>query len=162
MANQTVLTGGTGIDVRDFHDVARALRRAAPESSRQLRRKLRDAGELVAVEARAIAEKHSKKIPPTIKVRTLGATVEIVAGGEGIDIAGLFELGNTGGARRALASSGGSFRHPVFGNRDVWVTQPMHPYLTPAAVANARRLEETVVAALDDAARIIEFEGRHA
>ncbi len=33
------------------------------------------------------------------------------------------------------------FRHPVFGNRKVWVNQSMHPFLYRSMLANASRIE---------------------
>lgn len=188
MSTVTARTG-FGIDTRDFHDVAVALRKAAPTVSRNLRRNLREAGLIVAADAKKNAEQFSESIPPTIKVRTRGATVWVQAGGaaaqaqvarqmfstgygtpasdaaqkrlekqaQGVVIAGLFELGNTGGSKSASASESGRFRHPVFGS-DKWVDQPMHPFLAPAAEKNAAVIEERVVGALDEATRIIVFE----
>lgn len=155
----TVRTGGSGIDARDFHDVARALHKAAPATSRALKRRLRKAGEIVAVEARAIASEHSQSIPPTIKVRTRAAAVEVIAGGPDAPVASLFELGNTRDAKSASASRKGSFRHPVYGNREVWVEQPMHRYLAPAAAAHMVEVEREVVGALEEATQIIAFGG---
>jgi len=156
----TARTGGVGIDVSDFHGMVRDLRRARPELSRSLRRRLRRAGLLVAVHAREIAEQHSKRIPPTIKVRVAGATVSIVGGSEDVPIGPLFELGNTS-RKSAAASERGVFRHPVYGNRDRWVNQDMHPYLAPAVLEHLPEVEREVAAALDDTARILigEFGG---
>lgn len=158
----TVRTGGSGIDTSDFRAVAKALRQAQPELARELRKSLRKAGEIVAVEARSLAEKDSKSIPPTIKVRVASATVSVVAGGKDAPVAGLFELGNTGGSKSASASRKGVFRHPVFGNRDVWVNQPMHRFLAPAAASRAMQVERAVLGALDQATRTIVFGGEHA
>lgn len=187
----TVRTGGSGIDTSDFKAVVKALRKAEPVLNREVRRELRSAGEIVAVEAKAIASQWSKSIPPTIKVRTSGASVAIEAGGvvnaaalaremfdsgygssssdkhsrdldrraNGAVIAALFELGNTGDARSSVARGGGTFRHPVFGNRDNWVEQPMHPYLAPAALANLKKIDERIFAALDKVTDTIVLEG---
>lgn len=157
----TVRTGGAGIDTRDFHDLAKALRKAAPQTNRALKRRLRRGGEIVAIEARSIASEHSTSIPPTIKVRTLGATVAVIAGGSGVPIAALMELGNTGDAKSATASRSGKFRHPVYGNREVWVDQPMHRYLAPAAELHMVEVEREVVGALEEAAQTIVFERHH-
>lgn len=144
----TVLTGGSGIDTTEFKDAVKALRKAEPILQRELRRELRAAGMIVAVEARAIASKSSKTIPPTIKVRTAGATVAIIAGGADAPVAALFELGNTGDRRSSEAAGSGTFRHPVFG-RDAWVEQDMHRFLAPAALANLKRVDARIFAALD-------------
>jgi hypothetical protein len=60
---------------------------------------------------------------------------------QGNAIAGLFELGNKGKGKSRVATKSGKFRHPVFGDRSVWVDQPMHPYLLRAAMMNERKIE---------------------
>lgn len=154
MATRTVTVRsreGLGIDTRELHDFVRGLKKANPVLRRSLRRRLRGAGEIVAAEARAIASRDSKSVPPTIKVRTAGASVMVVAGGEGVPLARLLELGNTGGAKSASATRSGRFRHPVYGQRNVWVSQDMHPFLMPAAAANIGRVEAEALAAVDEA-----------
>lgn len=154
MANTVIVkSGGIGIDTTDFRVVAKALRLAGGQTAKNLRRGLRAAGEIVATEARAISSANSKKIPPTIKVRVTSTTVSVVAGGNGVPEAGLFEMGNAG------RSASGTFRHPVFGDKEVWVDQPMHPFLKPAAANKENELETAVVAVLDDAVKTITFSG---
>jgi hypothetical protein len=155
----TVRTGGIGIDTSDFRAVARALRTAQPKLALDLRRQLRAAGQIVADDAKQEIAKVSSRIPPTIKVRTSATTVSVVAGGEGVPIGGLFELGNHGGRKSAAASRSGRFRHPVYGNRQKWVNQPMHPFLAPAAQRKALELDAAVTRALDAATRTIVFGG---
>jgi hypothetical protein len=161
MPNRTVTARrtGVGVDTTDFRLVAKALRRAAPDLAKGLRADLRVAGLEVAAKAKAIAEENSEKIAGTIKVRVASTTVAVVAGGEGVPEAALFELGNTGGRRSAAASGRGTFRHPVFGNRDVWVNQDMHPFLAPAAASEMPRFEANVSRTLDRVTRTI-VEGR--
>jgi hypothetical protein len=48
-----------------------------------------------------------------------------------------------------------TFRHPVFGNKAVWVEQPMHPALGPAVEANADRIELLTLKALDRALEVV-------
>lgn len=126
-----------------------------PEVNRQMRRRLREGGLVVAAEAKAIAAQSSRSIPPTIKVRTARATVAVIAGGQDAPVAGLFELGNTGGRKSAAASRSGKFRHPVFGNPDVWVEQDMHRFLGPAAVASSPVVDRLVGEALDLVTKIV-------
>lgn len=160
LARRTVTARGTGgIDTSEFKAAVKALRRAQPQLAKELRKELREAGLIVAEEAKKIIEPHSKKIPRTIKVRVSGASVAVVAGGPNAPTAALFELGNTGGKGSASASRNGVFRHPVFGNREQWVNQPMHPFLAPAALANLPRVDEHVGRALDTVTRTIIFEG---
>ncbi|WP_017585483.1 HK97 gp10 family phage protein [Nocardiopsis ganjiahuensis] len=46
-----------------------------------------------------------------------------------------------------------TFRHPVHGNRNVWVEQSTRPFLVPAADMHGRRVVEAVNQAVDEAAR---------
>lgn len=156
MPNRTVtVRGAGGIDTRDFKNVAKALRRAQPELANGLRRDLRVGGLLVAAKAKTIADEHSTTISKTIKVRTSGATVVVTAGGADAPVAAPFELGNTGGRKSASAGRGGTFRHPVYGNRDVWVTQEMHPFLAPAALSEAPKVDAQIGRTLDRVTRTI-------
>jgi hypothetical protein len=145
------------VDARDFKNLAKALRQANKKLLVDTQRELRAVGEIVATEARAIAAKDSQKIPPTVKVRVRGVGVSVVAGGsEETAIAGLFELGNTGSKKKSEAASRrGVFRHPVFGNRQVWVNQDMHPYLAPALKKNRNVVQERAIRILDKAAKTI-------
>lgn len=69
----------------------------------------------------------SKKIPGTIRLVATGgsrgsATISIRAGGaKAPNAAPLENKGNSG-----------QFRHPVFGNKNNWVSQEAHPYMYPA------------------------------
>lgn len=140
MASTITVLGREGVDTRELRELTRAFRDWKPD--KQLHKALRVAGDMIAVDARAIASVNSQKIPPTIKVRVSKTRISVVAGGAGVPTGGLFELGNTGGLRKsAAAARGGKFRHPVFGNRNVWVDQDMHPYLLPAARMNERKIE---------------------
>jgi hypothetical protein len=44
-----------------------------------------------------------------------------------------------------------SWRHPVFGNRDVWVTQSAHPFLAPTVSAHKEKFAKEVTDAVMDA-----------
>ena len=146
----TERSGGVGIDTSAFKLLAKDLRKANVLASRNLRAGLRGVGEVVAVEARSRAAQYSSTIPPTIKVRVAGTTVSVQAGSADVPIAALFELGNTGGRKSAAASVRGSFRHPVFGH-DVWVEQPMHPFLRPAELATMPEIRRTMTRTLTEA-----------
>jgi hypothetical protein len=153
VATTTLKSGGISVDTTDFRAFAKALRKAAPVLSAEMRTELRAAGEIVAAEARQRASDVSKSVPPTIKVRVSGATVSVVAGGNGKPLAGLLELGNAG------SGGGGKFRHPVFGNKKVWVSQDMHPFLFPALEARADEAQRGILNAVDKAVGIIVSEG---
>lgn len=42
----------------------------------------------------------------------------------------------------------GTFRHPVFGNREVWVEQPAQPFFFPAVKRNRAQVRELVADAV--------------
>lgn len=122
---------GTGISM-DAHELTRlaedlwaGARNIDPRASYMLI----DIGKQVQTKARNKASSDgSLQIPPTIR----GGLVtpheyRIEAGGESVPIAGLWELGNRGGSERST-----TFRHPVWGNKNVWVEQNRYPYLQPA------------------------------
>ena len=144
MSNVTVQElgrGKSGVDLKELRQLTRDFRGWNPD--KDLKKMLRVAGQLIADDARAIISASSSTVPPTIKVRISKTRISVVAGGPGVPLGGLLELGNTAGAGKSrVASKGGRFRHPVFGDKSVWVDQPMHPYLLPAAEANRRRIEQ--------------------
>lgn len=131
--------GKDGLDLKEFRKLTRDLKSFNPD--KQVHKALRTAGQLIADDAKRIAEEHSQSIPPTVRVRVSKTSVSVLAGGEGVPLAGLFELGNKGRGKSQAAAKGGRFRHPVFG-RDVWVTQAMHPFLLPAQEQNERGIEK--------------------
>lgn len=124
---------GVGIDARDLLRTAKALKSLDDRAFiRQLRRDLRTAAGPVLARAKANAGQVSAAVARSIVIETAFTTkrtgVFVVAkrsrmpaGHESLP--GLLERGQGG--------RGGSFRHPVFG-RDVYVTQPTHPFLAPA------------------------------
>lgn len=131
--------GREGVDIRQLRALTKSLRGFKPD--KELHKALRVAGQLIADDAKAIAAEHSKSIPPTIRVRVSKTKISVVAGGGENAIAGLLELGNKGRGKSQAAARSGRFRHPVWGNRDNWVDQPMHAYLLPAARRNERGIE---------------------
>jgi len=130
--------------------IARDMR-ALPEATRKVvRPALREAGNLVARDARQRAS-WSSRIPATVRVegtfRADREGVVIRAGG-----------GNAPHARpyEGLTSGGTTFRHPVFGN-DWWVSQAARPFLMPAAEAQSGAATEAMTNALNVAAASLGF-----
>jgi hypothetical protein len=146
VSTTTLKSGSISVDTRDFKSFARALRKAEPLLAKSMRTKLRAAGQLVADEAKSNVDQYSSTIAGTIKVRTSGTTVSVVAKGV---LAGLFEMGNKG------SSGGGTFRHPVFGNQDVWVNQKMHPFLSKALADKEEAAVALILDALEEAMEAI-------
>jgi len=111
-----------------------------------LSKDLSAAGEIVAAEARKISSEHSQTIPPSIKVRRRVATVAVQAGNADVPLAVLYEKGNKGSN-----PSSTTFRHPVFGNKNNWVTENRYPFLRPAAEKTMPEVEALVLKELDAA-----------
>jgi hypothetical protein len=138
-------------DVDPAVQIARDLRALPQETRKAVRPLLRQAGELVAQEARGLAS-WSTRIPASVRVRTSFREnregVKVVAGGPAAPHARPYE---------GLSSRGDTFRHPVFGNTDVWVSQETRPFIFPAAEAKSEEVTGLIRAALDDGAASIGF-----
>lgn len=112
----------------------------------KLRPELRAAGQIVRDRARFNAA-WSKKIPPATRVsvgftkRNPGVSVQV--GKNRAPNARPFEHGGREG----------SFRHPVFGHRDRWVSQKARPFLYKAAAEEAPEAERRIAAAVDKVTR---------
>jgi hypothetical protein len=133
-----------------FAPTIKAIKKWDKTIRNELRRELRASGEMIAVGSRLLAGAHSTTIPATIKTRTRiqsrKAEVEIRAGSPDVPIAGLFELGNKRGGKSAT-----KFRHPVFGDREKWVDQDMHPFVAPVVKLREAAVTQRVSAAVDKA-----------
>jgi hypothetical protein len=149
MARETFTAGSSGksgIDLKELRQLTKDLHGFNPDKA--LKKDMRKAGEPVAAEARIIAGAKSKSIPPTIKVGTSRRTITVSAGGPGVAIAELMELGNTKTGKRAIAPRVGTFRHPVYakGPRSSWhwVEQKREAFLMPAAEHKGQAVEDVV------------------
>lgn len=100
---------------------------------------LRKSGDLVAADAQGRTATFS------VRPRSAGPVVSVIKSG-----------GNPGGAA-ALEHHGdpGDFRHPVFGNRDAWVSQAARPILHEALLANQVGVNRIVQEAMDEALRAL-------
>jgi len=132
-------------DTAQLSMLARNLRLAAPQVWKAARVELREAGEIIASDARQRAS-FSTKIPGSIKVITRAGNVRVRAGGP--DAPDAVALENHGK---------GHPRHPLFGNREHWYTNNTPAFLAPALEANAKvvavRMGETLTRAVDRAIR---------
>lgn len=130
------------VDAHQLSDFGRQLRKAAPEVARQFNRDLRQATEGAKVEAQ-ITSSWSRQIPGSIRVMGGASNLRIVAGPEPV-IAELY-------------SRPKGFRHPVFGNREVWVAQKGRPFLWPAWLARREEVWRRIGAGIDKAMRAAGF-----
>jgi hypothetical protein len=118
---------------------------------RSMRKRLRKAVEPVAEEIRYDAAEQSQMVAATITTtfsyspKRAGVVIaakrsKMPHGKEGLP--GLFEFGNRRG-RNVI-------RHPVYGNRENWVDQPIRPYFFKNAKRYNANVTKAMVAVLDD------------
>lgn len=144
MPAESVGSASITVNMQSFAHLARDMRRATPLMYKEIQHGLKDIGEIVAGEARHNAG-YSEKIANSIKVRTRGFSVSVVASGT---LAGLEEMGS-----KSTGPAG--WRHPLFGNKDLWYPQKSRPFLYPALKSKAELVDlavwTLVGTALDDA-----------
>jgi hypothetical protein len=129
-----------GVQANGLTALAKDLQSITPKALQEMVTSLKIAGDLVADAARSEAS-WSQRIPGSIKVT--GATprnIKVSAGGSEAPHAYTFE-----------APDGKAIRHPVFGNRGVWVEQSPRPFLRPALDGHTEEILEIVVMAIDRA-----------
>lgn len=125
----------------DVETFVRRFGKVPKELKRELRPGLRAAGKVVADDAKARAS-WSTKIPRAIKV-----SVTFAGSRQGVSV---IVNKNKAPSGRPFEHGGrdGTFRHPVFGNREVWVSQKARPFLAPALQAKgdeaAKQIEQVV------------------
>ncbi|WP_433415032.1 HK97 gp10 family phage protein [Microtetraspora malaysiensis] len=113
------------------------LKRVPIELRRELRPAVRAAAQRVLDDAKDRAS-WSSRIPGAMRIsvrfsgRMAGASV-VVSAAKAPHGRPYEHLGDPG-----------SFRHPVFGHRDRWVSQQARPFLFPAARANRDRVAEEI------------------
>ena len=132
----------------DFRRLANSLREVPDELRARLARRLRPVGDRTVADARARAS-WSSRIPGAISMRVafkgknpgLIITVDHVAAPHARPYEGLL----------ARAGHGNTFRHPFFGDTDVWYAQPFRPFVWPAVLATNQDVARDVDAAVDEA-----------
>jgi len=126
-----LVTGNTS----DLRDVAAALRHVSKRLPTAHRTALRKGAENIAVDARAKSG-WSTRIPSSVRVTPRGNRIAVTA-----DAPNAAPLENRG--------KPGEFKHPVFGNPDVVVSQNSRPFLHPAARLNEPKLVDRALEAID-------------
>lgn len=139
------------VDTSQLRAFAARCARESVELEKEFLAGLSAAGEIVAARARRNAnafpgKNRTTRIADSVRVRHRGTRVRIQAGGDAAPEAAAIENhGNTG-----------SFRHPFFGDRETWYTQPAHPFLTPAAEESVGEVEQAILVLVDvTAARLV-------
>jgi hypothetical protein len=111
-----------GVNYVSVRWLARELGGVPKELRRELRPRIRLAGQELVGDLKASSAGFSQSIPPAVRM-----TVSFASKTGGVRI---FVDRKKAPAARPLEHAGaaGTFRHPVFGNRDVWVAQQAHPF----------------------------------
>lgn len=128
------------IDTSGLKELASVLRRTDPAIKKEFYKGLRQAGHIVE-EVAVFYSRWSGRIPSSLVVRGSGLHVQVAARSSIAPDAAPFEHGG----------QEGTFRHPVYGNREVWVDQPAHPFLAPALAARIDQVLEVTMGAVDSA-----------
>ena len=160
------------IDSKEFGDFYRAMSKIDPEVKKQLRKRLTDAAKPIVDEVRSVELQIPAKAGSAASKRkkrgeTLGLRQSLAA-------ATVSEIKATkrGGAvhirvstTRFMAASGRPrtlpyymegrrkrpWRHPVYGNKQNWVTQSPHPFLGVTVQKHKDEFEKEVTSAVLDA-----------
>lgn len=131
-----------GLHYQDSADLLRALSRIPRELHRQIRPRLREVGQDTMREA-AVNASWSTRIPRALSVR-----VTLAGRRPGVSIRASLKIAPHARALEGIIDD--PFKHPVFGDYGIWVSQAARPYLLPATHAAGPRLRQTVVEILDD------------
>jgi hypothetical protein len=169
------MPNGVRVDASDLRKVAKIAKAYGPELQKQLRKQLRLAGKLGADAAKeGIREMPSNSDGTStryVAVSKRGRVVEknlrdLIADAVTVNVGvtnrpdiririrrtpALNDIG-AGGIAKAINS--GRWKHPVFGNRKVWVQQKGIEFFDHRIEARREEMKILVKAALDDAARI--------
>jgi hypothetical protein len=137
---------GAGLDVhvdaRELQKLYADLKGVEGNLRVELRRGIVSAAKPVVAAAKNDAG-FSSKIPATVKTKVSfsakNPSVAIVAGGKGAPDAAPF---NNRGKR-------GTFRHPVFGHTDRWVTQAARPFMQNNLDSHAPDVERAILDVID-------------
>jgi hypothetical protein len=131
--------------------LAAELHRMPAATRRALRRRLTALGQPLLSDARRRAS-WSSRIPAAMSVRPIA---DANRGRVGIQLRVNASQAPHARPYEGLSAQGSEsyFRHPVFGDRETWVSQLTRPYAFPAVVSAGEKARGEVAAAAEDAAR---------
>lgn len=146
--------GNNGFTVQGaaaMQQLARDLHKMSAAQKRTLRKRFREVAQPLLADARRRAS-WSTRIPDAISVR---AIADEARGRIGVQLRVSVKAAPHARAYEGISDQGnaGYFRHPVYGNPDVWRDQPTRPYAAPAVHAHGRAARVAIEAAAEDAAR---------
>ena len=116
----------------------------------RLRRGVKRAGDRVRNAVRDRAGTFSRDIPAKVKTKA-----SFAARSAGVSIIVDDPTGEAGALNNR--DRAGMFRHPVYGNRDNWVSQAAHPFFTTAANPAALAAVDEIKQVMDDVAHELGF-----
>lgn len=128
-----------GLEYDSIKQLARAWGQVPIELRRALRPAIRAGSDELVRDMRARAS-YSSRIPNAIR-----STVSFASSSGGVTIR--VDARRAPHARPlegATNSRGGYFRHPVFGDRTTWVSQPTRPFFFPAIKAGQAQLRRHI------------------
>jgi hypothetical protein len=137
-----VLEGASGAAV-----LAARIGKIPDELQPRLRPVLREGGTRVKSVAAGNAS-WSTRIPRSLMVR-----LRLGGRSPGVLVVARQSIAPHARAFEGIGNRGDTFRHPVMGDRDVWVSQAVRPYLAPAVDATREDVIDELVKAVDDTVR---------
>ncbi len=126
------------VEFTSVRQLAREFGSVPMELRREIRPRMRAAGTAVQNDIRSEAAKFSSSIPKAVRMTT---SFTSKTGGVRIWV----DAEKAPGAR-PVENLGreGTFRHPVFGNRERWVEQQAHPFFFPVISRHRARVRTLV------------------
>ncbi len=138
----STIKGSFTIDTKDLQKLVKDLEKTTPGIKKSVNVAIREGAELVTAEAKTLSS-WSSRIPGSIRPGGTGARVVVKAGGAKAPHAAAFEHGGMPG----------TFRHPLWGNRDFWYEEDARPFLHPAAVKTSPAVRDIAARGVDLAFR---------
>ncbi|GAA4221537.1 hypothetical protein FHR32_005130 [Streptosporangium album] len=136
----------TGDPAEEIRKLINDLGKIPPELRKALRPALKGAAEPIVADARGRAS-WSGRIPGAITL-----SVRLSKRNPGVSIRVRQTKAPHGRPWEGITGAT-SFKHPVFGHRDRWVTQATQPYLAPAAAAGTDDVLDAAAQTVDQVAR---------
>jgi len=135
------------LDPSSWRNLQRDLRALGPEIVKELRTQFKDIGSDIVQSAKTRAA-WSSRIPGAIGLSVTTTRVGVKVNRRQAPHARAFE-----GVGRSGFGSKTHFRHPVFGNRNVWVSQNTRPFVAPAIRQHQEAFYDKATEAVTVAAR---------
>jgi hypothetical protein len=147
---------GCVLDPKSFAELLAATKAFSPKLATRLRKRLRDAGQSTITDIRGVLSESTpagNSTPGPVRTAlAAGTKVSIRAGksAQGVRIV----TRDRANPVMAKAYNKRSWRHPVFGDRENWVTEGGRPYFGAVISRHQREFQDAVVVALNEAADV--------